>query len=703
MSFSRAFKLSSYCLLFSGFVTLFSAGGVGLPLTGLYILVAAGGARRDVLDPNGSRKALQLESWQQLILVIAILVYFVVDFSVISGFVAATVHLLMLISLVKVFGHKTEKDYLLLYFISFAFLLLASTFTISVVFLASLLVYIYFSILTFILFESKKAYEENRSAHFSLKGYAGVTLLIALLIILVSGPIFITIPRGSLGLFGSKRQAQNLSGFSDQVNLGDIGKIIQNPEIVMRVQVNTAAENLPQEVKWRGIALDYYDGRGWSNTGRLHYRVYQDEGGGFQVAQDRRHDEFLVRQTFLLEPFADVLFVAPEVIQIYKAGGKQLVRDANDSFALVRKSGELLRYTVDSDIITRNERLSRRMVVNHPDESKGPFLQLPSLHPAVEKLADTLTSHQPNILGKALIIENFLRSNYGYSLDNRSAAAADPLYDFLFVGKEGHCEYFATAQAVLMRVLGIRSRVVNGFRVGEFNNWSGYFMVRQSDAHSWVEGYFPGSGWVEFDSTPAGPAKPSSYLLRVVGHFLDAIDVFWTEVVTFDRLKQVSLFRAAASHLRVAWQRLSTISYRLEGLRHSRWWESVEERLWSRTALAGLAVGVIGLGWLGYRYRRYFRFLWKQRVLKKNSWDIAPEYYLEMLDVLKRRGFEKQPFETPAEFANRVAAKLPSPLLGRITELYYRNRFGNRPLSSQDWSEIYAALRQLRHLRFQSS
>ena len=153
------------------------------------------------------------------------LAVFALDASLYSGFVSATVHLLMLISLVKLFARKRDRDYLLLYFISFAYVLVASTFTMSVVFLISALPYLFFAILALTLFESKRAFDENRGANFLLRGYLSTATLITILVVLVSIPIFVVIPRGTLGVLRAPNQAElQLSGFSKSVSLGDMAR-----------------------------------------------------------------------------------------------------------------------------------------------------------------------------------------------------------------------------------------------------------------------------------------------------------------------------------------------------------------------------------------------------------------------------------------------------------------------------------------------
>src|SRR4029077_6665308 len=104
----------------------------------------------------------------------------------------------------------------------------------------------------------------------------------------------------------------------------------------------------------------------------------------------------------------------------------------------------------------------------------------------------------------------------------------DPLANFLFVRKKGHCEYFASSMAVMLRSLHIPSRIVTGFRGGEFNDLTGQYVVRASDAHSWVEAYFPGSGWISFDPTPAGnlPRRTGGSGIQL---YMEAAASFWRE------------------------------------------------------------------------------------------------------------------------------------------------------------------------------
>ena len=147
----------------------------------------------------------------------------------------------------------------------------------------------------------------------------------------------------------------------------------------------------------------------------------------------------------------------------------------------------------------------RRLTI--PSPIRQVYLQLPRLDPRVKRLADEITAGSQNEYDKAANIQRHLMSHYAYTLDLSGTHGEDPLADFLFVRRAGHCEYFASAMTVLLRAEGIPARYVTGFSPGEYNDVGGDYIIRESDAHAWVEVYFPGYGWITFDPTPPGDAK----------------------------------------------------------------------------------------------------------------------------------------------------------------------------------------------------
>ena len=140
------------------------------------------------------------------------------------------------------------------------------------------------------------------------------------------------------------------------------------------------------------------------------------------------------------------------------------------------------------------------------------YLQLPpDLDPRIVDLAETVSMEGDTVLEKTSLVETYLRANNTYSLQLSWDPGEQPLSTFLFEARSGHCEYFASSMAIMLRTVGIPTRIVNGFLPGEYNSIGGSYIVRQSDAHSWVEVYAPGKGWLEFDPTPPDPtgAKPA--------------------------------------------------------------------------------------------------------------------------------------------------------------------------------------------------
>src|SRR5439155_691788 len=147
-------------------------------------------------------------------------------------------------------------------------------------------------------------------------------------------------------------------------------------------------------------------------------------------------------------------------------------------------------YTVSSDISSAP--VDRLKADNRPYPADFQnYLQLPDDYDRrIFNLASSVTQQVAGRYDKAKTIESYLQNNFGYTLE-RKASGAEPLADFLFNVREGHCEYFATAMAVMLRTQGIATRVVNGFHGGDYNDTADLTIVHQYNAHSWVEVYFP--------------------------------------------------------------------------------------------------------------------------------------------------------------------------------------------------------------------
>jgi hypothetical protein len=291
-----------------------------------------------------------------------------------------------------------------------------------------------------------------------------------------------------------------------------------------------------------------------------------------------------------------------------------------------------------------------------------------------------------NRFDAAKAIESALQNDYSYSLQMK-AGGVDPLADFLFNVKAGHCEYFSTAMAILLRTHGIATRVVNGFLPGEYNDAANAFRVRQSDAHSWVEVYFPESrAWVTFDPTPpAGKTEPvRTGFAAQLKKYAEAMELVWYQyVVGYDKQEQQTL--ATSLHTRVfEYSRLLT---NLLGVMRRMLPTNVFSIFVSALALILLVLTIVIL-------RRVRMFGWRRGLSFSQSEEQSRSsvvFYERLLSLMAERGFQRDSDQTPLEFARKLGSRDAA----LITRAYNRVRFGNEHLSTIELNEINRILSNL--------
>jgi hypothetical protein len=304
------------------------------------------------------------------------------------------------------------------------------------------------------------------------------------------------------------------------------------------------------------------------------------------------------------------------------------------------------------------------------------YLQLPALPPAIPALARQVAAGSVDPAEIASRVESFLRGQFRYTLDLERVSQLDPLQEFLFVRRAGHCEYFAASMAVMLRSLGVPARVVNGFQRGEWNPYGQYYMVRYSDAHSWVEAYLAGVGWVSFDPTPRatvnGLAGRTPMLL-----YLDSLRLQWHRyVVNWSLRDQIR----AVQSVQLGLASLRGFSARLD--------PATRQQL-SRTGVLALAMAIGAVGaWTAWRYHRGGGPTGGSR---------PPGFYRRALRAAARRGLRPGSSETAREFSGRVAGLGPTAgeAFARVTALYERARFGGSPPSRAEVEAADAALAAL--------
>jgi protein-glutamine gamma-glutamyltransferase len=688
---NRYFEFSVYLLVLVGFGTLASTGGLDLPAI---LLAGAALALRGYMLVQ-HRTFVISEQWTTP-LTIGYFVFYGADYLLLSrNFLVATVHLVLFAVIVRTFSLRRDRDYTMLAVLAFLMVLASAVLTVDSVFLFFFAVFMVTAVATFILMEMRRSgqaarfqaghssdTQEHRHLAFSL---ARVTPGLALMILIGAAAMFFLLPRMSAGYMGGYSFGTDFStGFSDQVQLGRIGQIQQSNAVVMHIQIDGDRDGR-HALAWRGVALANFDGKTWSNS-REQYVLYREADGGFRippigqgVTRALTLPYHLIHYRVLMEPIGtNVFFLAPWARRV-EGAYRTLEIDSGGAVSDLDSQRSVSLYEADSDISTPSP-AELRAAGNSLPQFAPAYLQLPELDPRIAPLAAQIVGSASNNYDKAMAVEKYLQSHYGYTLQLPSSPVADPLANFLFERKRGHCEYFASSMAVMLRTLRIPARVVNGFRSDEFNDLTGDYVVRAKNAHSWVEAYFPGHGWITFDPTPGGAIESPQGWGRAM-LYLDAAASFWREwVVSYDTSHQYVLGRSVLSGTRDFWERgRMWARARYAGLLN---WARRRQRsaghspgpwFWGSVVVALLLVVLGNAG----RIIRMIRTRQLQAHPERSPDQAATMWYERMARYLARRGMRKPETQTAREFVRVIEDERLRRRVGEFTDAYESARFGN--------------------------
>jgi len=304
--------------------------------------------------------------------------------------------------------------------------------------------------------------------------------------------------------------------------------------------------------------------------------------------------------------------------------------------------------------------IENRQLTEHPPQSAR-----------LRAWVDQVTAGATNKLDLARRLERHFQRNFTYQLGAPELHRLAPMEDFIFNQKAGHCERFAAALALSLRMKGIPSRVVIGYLPNSRNWVSGWYDIRLRDAHAWTEAWFADHGWVEFDATPAASLPPPS----AWSDWLEALDFAWyAHVVNFDAPTQNALLaRTAEMFGRAAYW----------GWRHYAWLA-----LWLLPVAAWLT-------WRWLRGQRWFSFGLDRR---RHPDVLATHYYGRMLRLLAARGIHREPTQTPLEFLNAAPLREEAARqdMAFVTRLFCAAKYGGQAISPRDEQAIEAALARLK-------
>lgn len=553
-------------------------------------------------------------------------------------------------------------------------------------------------------------------------GFLAGTSLLALLVFVSSLAVFFFFPRLGMGFFfGQGREPHRVSGFSDTIELGHFGTIKDDMRVIMRVELPEEPEaGQGRRLRMRGISFDRYDGRSWSKsaktktswemereaegTWRLHHALSQavDDRG----ADDSRR----VVQLIYLEPLEvdrRVVFGLPRVqtvsidnprLDALKRDRTVFYQDLADDMTTRGRTDTALRYTAVSTVARIDAATARERSDDVHEAAPyiaDQYLQLPNrLNPAIASLAVEIVGERTHPYDKAAAIQEYLRTQFQYSTQGGHDPAA-PMDDFLFRKRVGHCEYFASAMAIMLRTVDVPARPVNGFYGGAYNTFGGYFAMRQADAHSWVEAWLPGQGWSTFDPTPSQSVlvPKEGGFWGTIDEFIDSVRLRWYKwVVEFDLDKQLEMLREIGRVLKDL----------MPGS------EDGNEQSVGDTVLSWLKRPTT---WLFFGLPLFLVLAWRFQLWRKlRSWlatlfarsptpaDVAGQLYARMLRRLARQGFQRSRSETPRELAARVsrAGHPAAAEVVTLTDAFERARYADLELPGDALTQLRAALAAVR-------
>jgi hypothetical protein len=540
MSFARQKRLLLGWLALLAPIPLPFNDVVGWPAVLAFLLGVAFFLRRASLDPPR-----WLPPWGMNVLGLVYLPLFFLDMFVVSrGLVQPVIHLCLFAVLVKLFAIVRERDKWQAS-IGIFFLFLAAMGTsvhpTIVLYLSGFLVLALVLLTRFAFLHVLSGFgrEDPALALIPLRGFL---LIAAVSTLVLAVPMFLLLPRVRapfiVGRGGGSGVTLEAAGFSDQVTLDSIGRIRGSREVVMRV-LEEAATGGEREMRFKAATYDVYHGGSWRRS-LSQGSLQRGQGVRFRLSPEKP-----VRwATIWLQPLHSQSMPLPVETSVVEPRSSSLTVDAGGAISFPFNPLEVAEYRVG---LARSPVLAGATPAGPAD----PNLDLTGVTPRIATLASQVMG-QGTPFQRSRRLESHLIGNYTYTLNFVGRSPDNPIEDFLFRYHSGQCEYFASSMVLMLRSQGIPAHLVTGFLGGEYNPFEGYYIVRENNAHAWVEAYLAGQGWRIFDPTPpAGrPVGGNEGSMLLAQQAWDFVQFRWDRyVLTFGLYDQLRIF----SSLRELW------------------------------------------------------------------------------------------------------------------------------------------------------
>ena len=511
-------------------------------------------------------------AWTTLIIG-AFLVYAALVVSGRLDIVLAAAEFVELLCIHRLLHRRTERDEHLLLLLSLLLLCggaaLSAELTYGFAFLAFSVTATWALALTHLRFEIEAGRGPSGSAallqsrRIATPALLGALAALSMMGLVGAAVVFFTFPRVTIGGLRRPSHGTPAAGLGDRVDLSSHGTIADDPRVVLRVRFEAPPARPTLDLHWRARAFETWTGHGWqSRSGNPSAAVRLQKAprlpGSGRVAS-------VVVDLEAVAGFTEGVVLTPGGWPVGVEFHRPVSADGAQPRLLQEPSGDLvyrpvdvgdLHYTVRADFEEPPAALLRGRGQQYSPRV-APDLAVPgNLDPRLAALARELGGGK-DPLDAAQAIETYLSTRLGYTRE-LPGEVEDPIADFVFSRKQGHCELFSSTMVLMLRSLGIAARNVTGYYGGQLTG-AGYYAVRAGDAHSWVEVYFPGVGFVQFDPTPATErgSKLDSVWSRIVLAW-DTVQQRWRAfVVDYDLLAQAQAVKRIGALMTEAGRRLS--------------------------------------------------------------------------------------------------------------------------------------------------
>ena len=570
--------------------------------------------------------------------------------------------------------------------------------------------------------------------------FAGGVTGMSVIAILIGALFFTLVPRiwiGKFKLFAGERDRASgpLTGFTEEVQLGEIGEILESNERVLQVRCFNNLTNEPVDVEeyarligfeeplFRGKTMGQYENGSW--------KTFYPEPNDIMNPGAQKS---AVRQEYVLDPIGtSVVFVMQPVLSAQIDSQDPAVRIHKTSGVMYRSEStpvnETLRYSVYTPLPPENpppialatfQRFRSHGYLQIPpglDRLRELAADVVDMEPGIRQLSDlqkaTILRNQPKVeleVAQKLLAHLRDSGQYSYTLDaSITDSSVDPIIDFLFNRRTGHCEYFASALTLMLRTTGIYARLVSGFKGVVKNQYSGEYIVQQRHAHAWVEAYIDGY-WIMLDPTPLAREESVASMNSPTPRWSDLRDLLsgmWSQNVVDMSIEQQQqrIYGPLQSMLSSSWKELqNAISFpSIWPTGESSGEGDGKKGGWLATIVViCIPIVLISLVWLAVHLLKGFRQLKATRAAQMAS-VVHVEFFERFQRLLKSQGLVRDAHETQREFSAKVETRFavqlqPAGLQGlsvSLVEAFYAIRFGQKQIDASELQILDGQLNKL--------